>query len=131
MQQIKDSLWEKETDSGRDQALFQPLQEDIFRQIDANEHHLAHFHFAIGPHRPQVAAHELVHALEDHLALGATHVQHPLVAQHLGAIDVDDGPQKVLQLGRIESPLGLEDKTLDIVIMMMVVAVPVAVFMGM
>ena len=78
MLQIKDSLWEKETVSGRDQALFQPLQEDVFWQIDANEHHLAHFHFAIG-----------------------------------------------LQLGRIKSPLGLEDKAFDIVVVVMVVTMSV------
>ena len=34
---------------------------------------------------------ELVHTLENHLALGALHVEHALVAQHAGTIDVDDG----------------------------------------
>jgi hypothetical protein len=92
--------------------------------LDADEHHLAHARLALGPGRAQVAAHQLVHALEDHLALGALHVQHALVAQHLRAVDVDHRAQEVLQLGRVERPLGLEDEALDVVVG--VVVVPVA-----
>ena len=57
---------------------------------------------SLAPTGAQVAAHELVHALEDDLALGAHHVQHALVAQHARAVDVDDGAQEVLQLGGVE-----------------------------
>jgi hypothetical protein len=111
--------------AGSDQALFQALQQDVFGQIDANEHHLAHFGFAIGPHGAQIAAHELVHALKNDLALGALHVQHTLVTQHAGTVNVDDGAQKVFQLGRIKRFVRSENEALDIVIVVMVVALTV------
>ena len=69
-------------------------------QVDADEDHLAALLFAGRPLRAEVAAHQLVHALEDHLAVAALHVQHALVAQHLRAVDLHDRAQEVLQLGR-------------------------------
>lgn len=84
------------------QALVQALHQNVAWQVNANEYHLADAGFVGFPQRPQVAAHQLMHALEDDLALGASHVQHALVAQHARTIDVDDGTQKILQLGRIE-----------------------------
>ena len=61
--------------------------------------------FSPGAHfGPEVAAHQLVHALEDHLAVGALHVQHALVAQHLRPVDLDDGAEEVLELAGVERP---------------------------
>lgn len=79
-----------------DQALVQALAQDVLGQINANEHHLALALFVSAPLRAQIAAHQLVHALENHLAAGALHIQNTLVAQHLRAIDIDDSAQKVL-----------------------------------
>jgi hypothetical protein len=108
-----------------DQTLLQSLQQDVLRQIDADEHHFAHFGFAIGPHRSQIAAHELVHALKNHFALGATHVQHTFVAQHAWAVNVDNGPQEILQFGRIKGSVRTENEALHIVIVVMVVPLSV------
>lgn len=99
------------------------MNQDVFGQVNANEHHLADALFALGPIRAQVAAHQLVHALEDHLLFGALHIQHAFVAQHLGAVDVDDGAQEVFQLGGIELALGLVHKALHVVIMVVMVTV--------
>lgn len=69
----------------------------------------------------------LVHALEDDLAAGALHVKHALVAQHLGAVDIDDGAQEVFQLGGVERAIGAVDEALHIIVVVMVVRV-IAVF---
>ena len=68
----------------------------------------------------EIVAHELVHALENDLALGATHIQHAFVTQHAGAVNVDDGPQKIFQLGRIKGFIRAENKAFHIVIVVMV-----------
>ena len=65
--------------------------------------------------------------MEDHLLLSALHIEHAFVAQHFGAVNVDDGPQKVFQLGRVKLALGLVDKALHVVIVVVMVAV-VAMF---
>ncbi len=117
--------------AGSRQALLQALPEDVLGQVDADEHHLALALLALGPLRPQVAAHELVHALEDDLALGALHVQHALVAQHAGAVDVDDGTQEVFQFGRVEGTVGAVDEALHVVVMVMVVAMACVLVRGM
>lgn len=69
--------------------------------------------------------------MEDHLLFGAFHIEHAFVAQHLGAINVDDGTQKVFQLGRIELALGLVDKALHVIIMVVMVAVVAMLVMHM
>jgi len=69
--------------------------------------------------------------LEDHLLFGALHVEHAFVAQHLGAVDVDDGAQEVFQLGGIELALGFVDKALHVVIMVVMVAVVAVLIMHM
>ena len=70
-----------------------------------------------------------MHALENHLALGAAHVQHALVAQHARAINVDDGPQKILQLGRVKGFVRAEHKAFHVIVVVMVVPVAVRVVM--
>ena len=112
-------------------TLLQTLQENISWQIDTNEYHFAHSLLLRLPRLPQITAHELVHALEDHLALGAFHVQNAFVAQHARAIDVDDGAQEIFQFGRVQGSVCFEDKAFHIVIMVMVVAVTVAMRMVM
>ena len=94
-------------------TLLQALHENITGQIDTDEYHFAHSLLILVPRLTQIAAHELVHALKNHFALGAAHVQHAFVAQHLGAIDVDDGTQKVFQFGRIKGAVRLEDEAFD------------------
>ena len=107
--------------------MIKALDQDVLRQVNTNEHHLADALFAFGPIWPEVAAHQLVHTLEDHLLFSALHIQHAFVAQHLGAVDVDDGAQEIFQLGWVKLALGLVHKALHIVIMVVMVAV-VAMF---
>ena len=111
------------------QGLFETLEQDVFGQIDANEHHFADAFFVFAPLWAEVAAHELVHALKDDFALGAAHVEHAFVAQHLGAINVDHCTQEVLQLGWVERTLRAEHKAFDVVIVVVVMTwMVIAVF---
>ena len=103
--------------------MIEALNQDVFGQINADEHHLAHALFAFSPIGPEVAAHQLMHTLKNHLLLGALHIEHAFVAQHLGAVDIDDGAQKVFQLGGVKLTLGLVDKALHVVIVVVMVAV--------
>ncbi len=102
--------------------MFQTLHQDVFWQVNTNENHFALTHLFCAPLGPEVAAHQLVHALENHFSIGAAQVQNAFVTQHAGAIHVDNGPQEIFQLGRIEGQVRPKDKAFDIVIMMMVVA---------
>ena len=104
------------------QRLFHTLQQDVLRQVNSDKYHLAATLFIRAPGGAEVAAHELVYALEDDLAIRALHKQHPFIAQHAGAIDVDDGAQKIFQPGRVKRTVGLENKAFDIVIMVMMVS---------
>ena len=107
------------------------MDQDVFRQVNPNEHHFADALFTLRPIRAQIAAHQLVHTLEDHLLVGALHIQHPFVAQHLGAVDVDDGAQEVFQLGGIELARTLVDKAFHVIIVMVMVAVVAMLIMHM
>src|SRR6185369_15240164 len=104
-----------------DEALLEALFQDVSRQVDADEDHLAALLLARRPLRSEVGAHQLVHALEDDLAVGALHVQHALVAQHLRPVDLDDRAEEVLELAGVERLVGAEDERLDVVVVGMVV----------
>ena len=65
-----------------------------------------------------------MHALKNHLALAALHVQDAFVAKHARAIDIDHGAQKILQPTRIKGLVGPEHKALDIIVMVVMVARP-------
>ena len=108
-------------------TLLQALQENIARQIDANEYHFAHSLLLRLPRLAQITAHELVNALENHFALRAFHVQNAFVAQHARAIDVDDGAQEIFQFGRIKRFVRPENEAFYVVIMVMVVALLMSV----
>ena len=82
-------------------TLLQALHENISGQIDTNEYHFAHSLLIFLPWLTQITAHQLVHALENHFALGAFHVQHAFVTQHARAVDIDDSAQKIFQLGGV------------------------------
>ena len=69
--------------------------------------------------------------MKDHLLFGALHIQHAFVAQHLGAIDVDDGTQEIFQLGGVKLALGLVHKALHVVIVVVVMAVVAVLVMHM
>ena len=77
------------------QALRQTLLQYPARQVLPDENHVAAALFALAPGRAEVAAHELVHALEDDFARRALHPEHAFVAEHLGAEDVDDFAQEL------------------------------------
>ena len=64
-----------------------------------------------------------MHALENHFPVRALHQQHPFVAQHARAVDVDDGAQEIFQFGGIKGSIRFENEAFDIVIMVMVVPV--------
>ena len=82
-------------------TLLQALHENISGQIDTDEYHFAHSLLIFLPRLPQIAAHELVHALKNHFAFRAFHVQHAFVTQHARAVDIDDSAQKIFQLGGV------------------------------
>ena len=103
--------------------MIKTLDQDVLGQINTDEHHLADALFAFGPIRAQIAAHQLMHALEDHFLFGALHIEHTFVAQHLGAVDIDDGTKEVFQLSGVKLALGLVDKALHVIIMVVMVAV--------
>ena len=69
--------------------------------------------------------------MEDHLLFSALHVEHAFVAQHLGAVDVDDGAQEVFQLGGVKLALGLVHKAFHVVIVVVMVAVVAVLVMHM
>ena len=112
-------------------TLLQALQENIARQIDANEYHFAHSLLLRLPRLAQITAHELVNALENHFALGAFHVQNAFVTQHPWAVNIDDGTQEIFQFRRVQGSICLEDKAFHIVIVVMVVAMTVSMRMVM
>lgn len=87
------------------EALFHALQKNILRQVNTDEHHFADTRLPGGPVRSHVTAHQLVNALENHFPIRAIHEQNPFVAQHARAINIDNGAQKIFQLGRIKSAL--------------------------
>ena len=93
-----------------------------------DEDHAAATLFALAPVRTHIAAHELVHALKDDFARRALHPEHSLVAEHLGAVDVDDVAQKAVEQRGVEGALGLEHKALHVVIVVVVVMMVVPVF---
>ena len=105
------------------QALVQAGLEQILGQIDTDEHHLADLGFAGRPFGAYIAAHQLVHALENHFFVHAGDVQHPLVAQHARAVDLDHGAQEIFQLGGVEGAGSLVDEGLDVIVVGMVVRV--------
>ena len=105
------------------QALLQALHENIFRQIDTDEDHFAGFLLTLSPSRAKVAAHQLVYALKDHLALSAFHIQHAFVAQHARALDIDNRTQEIFEFCRAERLVGAKNKAFDVVVMHMVMTV--------
>ena len=98
------------------------MDQDVFWQVNSDEDHFADALFAFSPIGAQITPHQLVHALENHLFLSALHIEHAFVAQHLGAIDVDDGAQEIFQFGGVELALGLVDKAFHVVVMVVMVA---------
>ena len=113
-----------------DQRLIKPLDQNVLGKVQSDEHHLAGPGFAFGPGGSEIAAHQLMHALEDHLAVGAFHVQHPFVAQHARAVHLHDGAKEVFELGRVERPRGPVDKALHIVIVVVMVPVGAVAMLG-
>src|SRR5580693_5689165 len=67
--------------SRSDEALLEASGHQRPRQVEPDEHQAALARLALGPRGPRVVAHQLVDALEYHLAVVAGHVQHALVAE--------------------------------------------------
>src|SRR4051794_12186881 len=95
-----------------DETLLQSLLEDVARQVQTDEYHLGVLLLAGRPLRSHVAAHQLVDALENDLAIGSLHKQHAFVAQHLRTVDLDDRAEEILELGSVESAIGAEHERL-------------------
>ena len=75
---------------------------------------------ALGPRGPRVVAHQLVDALEDHLAVVARHVQHALVARQGLAVALDDGVHELAEPHAVKGSFQPEHKTLHVVVVMVV-----------
>lgn len=59
--------------------------------------------------------------MENHLAVCPLHVQNTFVTQHAGAINIDDGTQKIFQFGGVQRSVCFENKAFDVVVVVMVV----------
>ncbi|CAM2147502.1 200 kDa antigen p200 [Paraburkholderia tropica] len=111
------------------EAGVEAVGDQVLRQFDADEHHLAGLLLDRQPLGREVAAHHLVHALEHHLAVHALHVEHALVAQQALAVNLQDAAEEVLEAVRIERLVAAVDERLDLVVvvrMVVVMAVVVA-----
>ena len=71
------------------QALLQALHKQIFGQFTADEYHLIRRFLARLPFATLVSTHHLMNTLEDRLAVAALHVEHPFVAQHILAVNLN------------------------------------------
>src|SRR5438128_1631577 len=96
------------------QTLFQPLDKKVPRQILADEDHGARALLVLPPGAAQVAAHQHVHALEHDPMRVALHVQDPLVAQHVRAVDLHDSGEEFLELRGVEGLVRAEHEGADV-----------------
>jgi hypothetical protein len=77
-----------------------PLEKNLLGKVDSNENHFAFLGFAWCPFGPQIAAHQLVYPLKNDLAVTSLQVENAFVAQHFGAINLNDGTEEILELRR-------------------------------
>src|SRR6185295_16812069 len=102
------------------QALLEAGDEDVLRQVLADEHQDRFLRLVLRPGLAHVAAHHHVHALEDDAARVALHPQHALVAQQVGAVDLDHAGEEGLQLLAVERLLRAVDERRDLVVVLVV-----------
>src|SRR3954471_8478059 len=88
------------------QALLQPGDEQILRQLLADEDEERSFLVALAPGLAHVAAHHHVHSLEHHAARIALHPEDALVAQQVRAVDLDHAGEELLELLAVERLVG-------------------------
>src|SRR5258708_2722781 len=91
-------------------------------ELAADEDHHALALLARLPGAAGRAAHQHVHALEDHAARFALHVEHALVAQQVLAVVLDHEGQERLDLLHVERAGGLPNERLHLVVVLVVVA---------
>src|SRR3954463_117489 len=99
-------------------ALFEAGDEEILRQLLADEDHerLLLLHFS--PHLAHIAAHHHMNALEHHAARVALHPQDAFVAQKIGPVDLDHPGEELLELLPVEGLVGAEHERLDLVVVL-------------
>src|SRR5258706_3461894 len=100
------------------EALLETGDEEVLRQLLADEDQDRPLLVGLRPRLADVAAHHHVHALEDDPARVALHPQHALVAQEIRAVDLDDAGEKGLELRAVERLGGAEDERLDLVVVL-------------
>ena len=79
-------------------------QENVFGQVDANEHHLAGARSPSAHCGPRSLPMSWCTPWKITLRSVPFMLRTPFVAQHAQAIDVDDGAEEVFQLCRVERP---------------------------
>src|SRR5690606_4196046 len=95
---------------GSGQALLQALEEQLPGQVAADEHHLAGTTLAGFPAPAEIGTHHVVDSLEHRLAIGPLHEEHAFIPQHVGAVNLNQAGQEILQFCRIERPVRAEDE---------------------
>src|SRR5205085_6899190 len=100
------------------QALFQPGDEQILRQLLVDEDEERGLLLALPPRLAHVAAHHHVYALEDDAARIALHPEDALVAQQIRAVDLDHAREELLELLAVERLVGAKHERLDLVVML-------------
>src|SRR6266705_3398231 len=98
--------------------IVQPLDKKVPRQILADEDHGARALLVLPPGAAQVAAHQHVHALEHDPMRVALHVQDPLVAQHVRAVDLHDSGEEFLELRGVEGLVRAEHEGADVLVVL-------------
>src|SRR5262249_1097084 len=87
------------------QALFEALRQQLPRKLDSDEDEPARSGLARRPGRAGIVAYELMHALEDDLALLPGQVEDALVAQQPCGVTGDQRRHELAESGRVKRPL--------------------------
>ena len=91
------------------QAKVQPVQENILRQLLADENQLA-FTRTIFPFLDQVRTHQLLYPLENNLVVSSFDIQDAFITQHIRAKPADYIIEKQVELLGVEWPETAEYK---------------------
>src|SRR5712664_3592128 len=100
------------------QTFLEAGEEQVLRQLLADEHQQRFLPVGLGPGLAEVAAHHHVHALEHDAARIALHPQHALVAQEIRAVHLDHAREELLELRAVERLLRAEHERLDLVVVL-------------
>src|SRR5262245_9635157 len=100
------------------ETLLETGDEQILRQLLADEDEKRALLLALAPRLAHVAAHHHVHALEHHALLLAFHPEDALVTQEIRTVDLDHAGEKALELLPVERLVRAEYERLHLVVVL-------------